>query len=149
MAALQLRVPGLVGNTLIAILLLEWIYGKTIGLPGRFSEEKNFEILVKDGNRKTVIDYRDIIYAQGLKDYTILQTTKKKFVVKGLVKSMEAYLPADYFMRVHKSFIVAKNKIRLVYKNKIELEEIVIPIGRIYKDAVEQFLQSRGKKENL
>lgn len=113
------------------------------------TEEKKFEILVKDGHRKTVIDYRDIIYAQGLKDYTILQTTKKKFVVKGSVKSMEGYLPADYFMRVHKSFIVAKNKIRLVHKNKIELEEIVIPIGRIYKDSVDQFLQSRGKKENL
>ena len=50
------------------------------------SQEKNFEILVKEGNRKTVIDYRDIIYAQGLKDYTILQTTMKKFVVKGSVK---------------------------------------------------------------
>ena len=113
------------------------------------SEEKHFEILVKEGNRKTVIDYRDIIYAQGLKDYTILQTTKKKFVVKGSVKSMESYLPADYFMRVHKSFIISKNKIRLVHKNKIELDEIMIPIGRIYKEAVDQFLQSRGKKENL
>lgn len=105
------------------------------------SEEKNFELLIKEGNRKTVIDYRDIIYAQGLKDYTILQTTKKKFVVKGSVKSMENYLPADYFMRVHKSFIVAKSKIRLVHKNKIELEEIVIPIGRIYKEAVDKFIK--------
>lgn len=106
--------------------------------------KKDFEILVKEGNRKMVIDYRDIIYAQGLKDYTILQTTKKKFVVKGSVKTMEKYLPADFFMRVHKSFIVAKNKIRLVHKNKIELEEISIPIGRLFKDAVEQFLQSKG-----
>ena len=65
------------------------------------------------------------------------------------MKSMESYLPADYFMRVHKSFIISKNKIRLVHKNKIELDEIMIPIGRIYKEAVDQFLQSRGKKENL
>ncbi len=104
----------------------------------------DYEILIKDGNRRTVVDYREIIYAQGLKDYTILQTTKKKFVVKGSVKAMENYLPADFFMRVHKSFIVAKNKIRLVHKNKIELEEISIPIGRLFRDAVEQFLQSKG-----
>jgi DNA-binding LytR/AlgR family response regulator len=108
------------------------------------SEEKNFEILIKEGNRKTVIDYRDIIYAQGLKDYTILQTGKKKYVVKGSVKSMENYLPANFFIRVHKSFIVARNKIRLVHKNKIELEEITIPVGRHFKEAVDQFLQSKG-----
>lgn len=108
------------------------------------TEEKNFEILVKEGNKKTVIDFRDIIYAQGLKDYTILQTAKKKYVVKGSVKTMEQYLPADFFMRVHKSFIVAKNKIRLVHKNKIELEEISIPVGRLFKEAVDKFLGSKG-----
>ena len=105
--------------------------------------DENFEILIKVGNRKTVIDYRDIIYAQGLKDYTILQTSKKKYVVKGSVKTMENYLPADFFMRVHKSFIVAKNKIRMVHKNKIELEEISIPVGRHFKEAVDRFLQSK------
>ncbi len=101
---------------------------------------KSFEILIKDGNRKSIIDYREIIYAQGLKDYTILQTAKKKYVVKGSVKTMENYLPPDFFMRVHKSFIVAKDRIRLVHKNKIELEDVLIPIGRIYKEAVDQWL---------
>ena len=101
---------------------------------------KSFEILIKDGNRKTIIDYREIIYAQGLKDYTILQTGKKKYVVKGSVKTMENYLPADFFMRVHKSFIVAKDRIRMVHKNKIELEDVLIPIGRLYKEAVDQWL---------
>jgi DNA-binding LytR/AlgR family response regulator len=108
------------------------------------TKDKNFEILIKEGNRKAVIDYRDISYAQGLKDYTILQTSKKKFVVKGSVKTMEKYLPADFFMRVHKSFIVAKNKIRLVHKNKIEMDEISIPVGRHFKEAVDQFLESKG-----
>lgn len=107
-------------------------------------KDRDYQLLVKEGNRKTVIDYRDIIYAQGLKDYTILQTSKKKFVVKGSVKTMENYLPPDFFMRVHKSFIVAKSKIRLVHKNKIELEEIIIPIGRHFKEAVDQFLYSKG-----
>ena len=101
---------------------------------------KTFDILIKDGGRKAIIDYRDIIYAQGLKDYTILQTAKKKYVVKGSVKTIESYLPADFFMRVHKSFIVAKHKIKMVHKNKIELEDVLIPIGRHYKEAVDQWL---------
>jgi DNA-binding LytR/AlgR family response regulator len=109
-------------------------------------EKESFDILIKEGNKRTLIDHRDIIYAQGLKDYTILQTAKKKYVVKGSVKTMEQFLPAEFFMRVHKSFIVAKNKIKLVHKNKIELEEISIPVGRLFKEAVDKFIGSKGIK---
>jgi DNA-binding LytR/AlgR family response regulator len=99
------------------------------------------EILIKSGTKKLLVDYRSIIYAQGLKDYTILHTADKKYVVKGSVKAFEEYLPSDYFLRVHKSFIVAKNQLKLVYRNKIELENVSIPIGRSYKEVVEKFLK--------
>ncbi len=102
------------------------------------------EILIKSGTKKILIDYREIIYAQGLKDYTILHTSGKKYVVKGSVKAFEEYLPSDFFLRVHKSFIVAKSKIKLVYRNKIELENVSIPIGRSYKEGVENFLTHRN-----
>lgn len=104
----------------------------------------DFEILIKSGTRKLLIDYRKIIYAQGLKDYTILHTADKKYVVKGSVKAFEEYLPSDYFLRVHKSFIVAKNQVKLVYKNKIELMNVSIPIGRSYKEVLGKFLGERG-----
>jgi DNA-binding LytR/AlgR family response regulator len=98
------------------------------------------EILIKSGTKKILIDHRTIIYAQGLKDYTILHTTDKKYVVKGSVKAFEEYLPSDYFLRVHKSFIIAKSRIKLVARNKIELENISIPIGRSYREVVDKFL---------
>ena len=101
------------------------------------------EILIKSGTKKILVDYRTIIYAQGLKDYTILHTTDKKYVVKGSVKAFEEYLPSDYFLRVHKSFIVARNQLKLVYRNKIELENVSIPIGRSYKEVVDRFLELR------
>lgn len=100
------------------------------------------EILIKSGTKKILIDFRTITYAQGLKDYTILHTTGKKYVVKGSVKAFEEYLPSDHFLRVHKSFIVAKNQLKLVYRNKIELENVSIPIGRSYKEAVDNFLKT-------
>jgi DNA-binding LytR/AlgR family response regulator len=46
-------------------------------------------------------------------------------------------------MRVHKSFIVAKEKIKLVYKGKIEFDNITVPVGRNYKAVVEEFLNRR------
>lgn len=103
----------------------------------------DFEILIKSGTKKLLVDIRSIIYAQGLKDYTIIHTTDKKYVVKGSVKAFEEYLPSEYFLRVHKSFIVAKNQVKLVYKNKIELENVSIPVGRSYKEVLERYLTER------
>ena len=104
------------------------------------------EILIKSGTKKILIDYRTIIYAQGLKDYTILHTPDKKYVVKGSVKAFEEYLPSESFLRVHKSFIIAKDQVKLVYKNKIELDNVSIPVGRSYKEALEQYLGSKGRR---
>lgn len=104
----------------------------------------DFEILIKSGTKKLLVDIRSIVYAQGLKDYTIIHTTDKKYVVKGSVKAFEEYLPSDYFLRVHKSFIVAKNQVKLVYKNKIELENVSIPVGRSYKEALDSFLSKKS-----
>lgn len=101
----------------------------------------NYEILIKSGTKKILLDYRTIIYAQGLKDYTILHTSDKKYVVKGSVKAFEESLPSEDFLRVHKSFIIAKSRIKLVYKNKIELENVSIPVGRSYKEALDNFLE--------
>lgn len=106
----------------------------------------DFEILIKSGTKKLLVDIRKIIYAQGLKDYTILHTADKKYVVKGSVKAFEEFLPSEYFLRVHKSFIVAKSQVKLVYKNKIELGNVSIPIGRSYKEALDGML-NKGRSD--
>jgi DNA-binding LytR/AlgR family response regulator len=104
------------------------------------------EILIKSGTKKMLIDYRKIIYAQGLKDYTILHTAGKKYVVKGSVKAFEEYLPSEFFLRVHKSFIIAKDQVKLVARNKIELENVSIPVGRSYKESLDRFLESKDRR---
>lgn len=102
------------------------------------------KILIKTGTKKILLDYRKIIFAQGLKDYTILHTDEIKYVVKGSIKACEEYLPSNYFIRVHKSFIVAKPKIQIVHRNKIELDSVAIPIGRNFKEIVDTLLRKRG-----
>jgi DNA-binding LytR/AlgR family response regulator len=101
-----------------------------------------FMMLIKSGTKRIVLDYRKIMFAQGLKDYTILHTADKKYVVKGSIKVLEEFLPDHSFMRVHKSFIVAKPLIQVVQKNKIELENISIPIGRSFKENVDRLLNN-------
>jgi DNA-binding LytR/AlgR family response regulator len=110
-----------------------------------FSEEsRNFEILIKTGTKRVLVDYRKIIFAQGLKDYTILHTETEKYVVKGSVKAFESFLPNHYFIRVHKSFIVAIPKIKIARRNKIELGPLSIPIGRAFKSKVDEILEGKN-----
>ncbi len=111
----------------------------TIDFPGKNSTS-SYELLIKTGTSKVLLDYRTITYAQGLKDYTILHTPERKYVVKGSVKAFQNLLPAHFFLRVHKSFIVSKEKIKLVHKGKIEFDNIYVPVGRNYKSVVEEFL---------
>ncbi len=113
-----------------------------------FEEQgKQFEILIKTGTKKILLDYRKINYVQGLKDYTILHTDEKKYVVKGSVKALEGILPKDHFERVHKSFIVSISKIKIVHKSKIEFDNISIPIGRLYRDTVDSILMPLNRKK--
>lgn len=110
-----------------------------------FSEEnRNFEIPIKTGTKRVLVDYRKIIFAQGLKDYTILHTETEKYVVKDSVKAFESFLPKHYFIRVHKSFIVAIPKIKIARRNKIELGPLSIPIGRAFKSKVDEILAGKN-----
>jgi DNA-binding LytR/AlgR family response regulator len=106
------------------------------------SAEGSHNILIKTGTKKVMLDYRTIIFAQGLKDYTILHTDSRKYVVKGSVKALEEFLPQEKFIRVHKSFIVARRLIKVIYKNKIELESVSIPIGRSFREIVDAALKA-------
>lgn len=97
-------------------------------------------VFVKSGVQKIKLQFNDVIYIQGLKDYAIIHHTGGKVVIKGSVKSMHAIFPAKLFMRVHKSFIVAKSKIIRIEKSKIVLKNQHVPIGRSYKEEVAQWM---------
>lgn len=118
--------------------------------PSSINEEhdEKHEILIKAGTQKVIVDLRKITHAQGLKDYTILFTEEKKYLVKGSVKAMEKYLPESHFIRVHRSFLIARDRVRVVNHNRIEMGEISIPIGKLYRDVVSHFLTTRYQKVN-
>jgi DNA-binding LytR/AlgR family response regulator len=75
----------------------------------------------------------DILFIEGLRDYISLQTKSEKLIVLENLKNLENELPANLFMRVHKSFIVALNKIEVIERNRIFIGKHIIPIGDTYK----------------
>jgi DNA-binding LytR/AlgR family response regulator len=98
-------------------------------------------VFVKSGTQKIKIIYSEVTHIEGLKDYAIAHTTSnQKIVIKGSIKYMSEIFPEALFIRVHKSFIVAKNKIRQIEKNKIIINEHQIPIGRSFKEELGKHL---------
>lgn len=87
---------------------------------------------------------KDIVYIEGLKDYAKIHLANETKPLLSLItlKSLEEKLPTRLFMRIHRSFIIALDKIDAVTKNTVQLGGINITIGEQYKDAMKQFLSN-------
>lgn len=105
-------------------------------LEQNLSEERPDFIFVKSGVQRVRLAFDDISHIQGLKDYAIIHTGSGKVVIKGSVKAMLDIFPPARFLRVHKSFIMAVDKIRRIERNRIMWNGHQIPIGRNYKEEV-------------
>lgn len=90
-------------------------------------------VFVKSGVQRIKLFFDEVTYIQGLKDYAIIFAGDKKIVIKGSVKSMHDIFPISRFIRVHKSFIVAKDKISRLEKNLVVIGHHQIPVGRNFK----------------
>ena len=108
-------------------------------------EEKE-SIYVKSDYKLVQIELKKILYIEGLKDYIkiYLEDSPKPILSLMSMKSMEELLPANRFMRVHRSYIVQKEKIRIIDRGRIVLDKTSIPISDSYKQAFQSFLDERS-----
>ena len=95
----------------------------------------NRHIMVKSGYQTVKIQLDSILYIEGLKDYVKFYTEGKKPVLslltmKGLVES----LPSDKFLRIHKSYIVAIDRITTISRNRVMIGDKWIPVGENYRE---------------
>ncbi|MCE5179655.1 MAG: LytTR family DNA-binding domain-containing protein [Porphyromonadaceae bacterium] len=113
---------------------LEW-FEMTASRPVAETVHENIGIFVKSEYRLLHVLYEDIIYIEGLKDYVKIYTENEPKPILSLMslKLLEEELPADRFMRVHRSYIIHKNKISSVNKNRIAIGKKQIPIGETYR----------------
>jgi two-component system, LytTR family, response regulator LytT len=88
------------------------------------------------------INFQSILYIEGLKEYVKVYTLHSDKPVLSLssLKILEIKLPADRFMRVHRSFIVNLEKIDTIDRSRIVFGKKYIPIGKQYKDKFQEFL---------
>ncbi len=108
-------------------------------------EEEQRSIFVKSEYKLLQIDLDDIRYIEGLKDYVKIYTEQSPHPILSLMnmKAIEQMLPASRFIRVHRSFIVQKSKIREIERNRIVFGDVYIPIGDSYKQAFQDFINNK------
>ncbi len=99
------------------------------------ADEKDY-ILVKSDFKVFRIFYKDILYIESMKEYVAYHTSSGRTLSLGSLKKLEQGLPADKFMRVHKSYIVAKGKVAALEGNQIHIGKMKLPIGTSYREQV-------------
>jgi len=104
--------------------------------PNDSQETKDF-IFLNMQKKKVKILFSEILYIESQREYIKITTTKKEYLSKMSTQEMEALLPAHLFKRVHRSFIVSISKIDSYSSEEVEVNGITIPVGRGYKDTLE------------
>ena len=103
-------------------------------------------IFVKSDYKLVQVDLKKIMYIEGLKDYIKIYTEDAPKPILSLMsmKAMEELLPSSRFIRVHRSFIVQKDKIRVIDRGRIVFDKTYIPISDSYKQVFQTFLDERS-----
>lgn len=113
--------------------------------------EKTKEIIEKKTNQETIeqsifvrsdrkeirVKIDDILFIQSMSNYYVVTTTEKKIIGYGSISTLESTLQAFNFIRIHRSYLVAKNKINTILTNSIIVASHELPIGRNYRKNIE------------
>lgn len=106
------------------------------------AEEKSDDFLfVKTDGKLIKINLNDLQFVEGLKDYLYLHLKNEKLIVLDTLKDFELKLPNN-FMRVHKSYIVRLDQIESIERNRIFIQNKIIPVGDTYKTKFQDWVKS-------
>lgn len=100
---------------------------------------------VKADKKLVKVNFEDIIYIEGLKDYVIIRLINGRVITLQTMKSLEDRLPNGRFKRIHRSYIVAMDKITAIEGNMVEVSEKnipkLLPIGKNYRDELLELIE--------
>ena len=111
----------------------------------RKAETDNF-LIVKDGAKIHKIDYSDLLYIEGQREYVTFHTAQKNITALYVMKNLEDSLPREHFLRVHKSYIVAIKHIEMIEGNMLKVSGGKIPIGGSYKNDLLDRLNQKSEE---
>ena len=112
-------------------------------ITNRNSDAQPDFIFVKTEYRLEKIMLNEIVYIEGMRDYRRIHTVNKKVMTLQNFSEFEKLIPPSIVCRVHKSYMVALNKIVSIERNRIKIADQLIPISETYKEVFYQFVHNR------
>lgn len=102
-------------------------------LPKKQTVTPNSFIFVKIENRLEKVVLREIIYIEGMRDYRRIHTSGKRLMTLQTFTEFERQIPPNIICRVHKSYMIALDKIDSIEKDRIKIRDRIIPLSETYK----------------
>lgn len=93
-------------------------------------------IFIKVDKKMIKINIDEILFIEGMKEYIKVITVDKTYITHKSLTSLSDELPADRFIRIHKSYTIAIDKVKSIEGNRIQIQSYTIPIGRNYSKEV-------------
>ncbi|OJJ17016.1 DNA-binding response regulator [marine bacterium AO1-C] len=112
-------------------------------VPANNSHEENKRFFLKGDKKHHQIHIDDILFIEAYGNYTKVFLAEQMIISHEKISSFEELLPASGFLRVHKSFIVATDKIKMIEGNRIMIGEHQVPIGQTYRSRINHLLGGR------
>lgn len=98
-------------------------------------EEKSNYFFVKNGNITQKINFDDILFVEGMKDYLRIHTPSEKVMTLLSFKKLVEILPSEQFIRIHKSYVIAIDKMDSIERSRVKIAGQLLPIGDSYRKA--------------
>lgn len=106
------------------------------------AEPESNDLFVKVNNRLVRLNFDEVLYIEAMSTYSVLVTTKQKFIVHYTLKSIAERLPFAHFRRVHRSYIINTRLIDSIEDNIMTLAGYEVPLAKSYQDELLQSLRS-------
>lgn len=101
-------------------------------------------VFVRHEGNLVKVKYDDILWLKGDGNYTTLVTRNSVFSVRNILKDFETVLPANRFMRIHKSYIVQISEINSINTRELKVGNDLVPVGRTYYHDLLNGIQKLG-----
>ena len=103
-------------------------------------------LFVKDGTKSVRINLSEVRYIESLKDYVRIHVTDKRITTLQSMKKLMSLLPAEDFVRVHHSYIIAMPWVEEVYRDEVLVDGKMLPVSDTYRPAFKRFVEERSLK---
>ena len=114
--------------------------GKSVQTEASAQPLANDFVFIKDGTKLVKIDFDEILFVEGLKDYVTIVTPTRKVVSLQRLKALENQFPADRFVRIHHSYIVSVKAIDTVHRTEVQIGAHLLPISDSYRKSFREII---------